>query len=331
MKKILATGLCFFACSFLAIAQVPTYVPTSGLVGWWPFNGNANDQSGNGLNGVVTAATLAADRNNVPNAAYYFNGVNGTKIQVADNSLMHSGNYTVSAWEYVTDPTIYNNIISKRIASTSTNSYILYEPTKTSCTLCNLPYQPFEIASSIGGTQRKTYLTSNTLDSVMNNTWNMITGSYDGSTLKFYINGQLVRTLAITGPVNYSTDPLYFGTTGSAGQNFKGNIDDIGIWNRALSASEILGLYTAITAVPALSDNSSDFFLFPNPAKDKISLTANAKMLGQGYSIYDQNGNIVVKGKLNAEVTDINLSMFAAGNYTIQVENFKSKLFTVVK
>ena len=87
MKKILATGLCFFACSFLAIAQVPTYVPTSGLVGWWPFNGNANDQSGNGLNGVVTAATLAADRNNVPNAAYYFNGVNGTKIQVADNAM----------------------------------------------------------------------------------------------------------------------------------------------------------------------------------------------------------------------------------------------------
>ena len=159
----------------------------------------------------------------------------------------------------------------------------------------------------------------------------MITGSYDGSTLKFYINGQLVRTLAITGPVNYSTDPLYFGTTGSLGQNFKGNIDDIGIWNRALSASEILGLYTAITAVPALSDNSSDFLLFPNPSKDKISLTANAKMIGQGYSIYDSNGNLVVKGKLNAEVTEINLSAFAAGNYSIGFAGGTTKAFIVVK
>jgi hypothetical protein len=35
------------------MAQVPSYVPTNGLVGWWPFNGNANDESGNGNNGTV--------------------------------------------------------------------------------------------------------------------------------------------------------------------------------------------------------------------------------------------------------------------------------------
>lgn len=333
MKKILTTGIYFFACSFLVLAQVPSYVPTSGLVGWWPFNGNANDQSGNGLNGVVTAATLTADRNNVPNAAYYFNGANGTKIQVADNSLLHSGNYTVSAWEYVTDPTIYNNIVSKRIVSTSTNSYILYEPTKTSCTLCNLAYQPFEIASSIGGTQRKTYLTYNTLDSVMNYTWNMITGSYDGSSLKFYINGQLIRTLAITGPVNYSTDPLYFGTTGSAGQNFKGNIDDIGIWDRALSSNEILALYTGITSVPnsEVEGSIADLTVYPNPAKEHLTLKANSKLIGKAFSIYDQNANLIQRGTLKTELTELNLAGFAAGNYSIQLDNKFIKNFTVLK
>ena len=45
-----------------ASAQIPSYVPTNGLVGYWPFNGNANDDSGNGNNGTVNGATPSADR-----------------------------------------------------------------------------------------------------------------------------------------------------------------------------------------------------------------------------------------------------------------------------
>jgi hypothetical protein len=53
---ILLLSVLFTTMSF---AQVPSYVPANGLVGWWPFNGNANDESGNGNNGtVITGATL---------------------------------------------------------------------------------------------------------------------------------------------------------------------------------------------------------------------------------------------------------------------------------
>ena len=45
-------------------AQVPSYVPSNGLVGWWGFNGNANDESGNGNNGTVFGASLSTDRFN---------------------------------------------------------------------------------------------------------------------------------------------------------------------------------------------------------------------------------------------------------------------------
>jgi hypothetical protein len=56
MKHLLTlTLLCF---GLLAQAQIPSYVPTNGLVGWWPFNGNANDESGNGNHGTVNGATL---------------------------------------------------------------------------------------------------------------------------------------------------------------------------------------------------------------------------------------------------------------------------------
>ena len=60
MKQLLLLPLlCIAVISF---GQVPNYVPTNGLVGYWPFNGNANDESGNGNDGTNNGATLTADR-----------------------------------------------------------------------------------------------------------------------------------------------------------------------------------------------------------------------------------------------------------------------------
>ena len=73
MKQILLFGA--IALSTLTFGQnVPSYVPTNGLVGWWPFNGNANDESGNGNNGTVNGATFTTDRNGASNNAYNFDG-----------------------------------------------------------------------------------------------------------------------------------------------------------------------------------------------------------------------------------------------------------------
>lgn len=59
-------------------AQVPAYVPTDGLVGYWPFNGNANDESGNGNDGIVNGASLEVDRFGFASSSYYFNGVDAS-------------------------------------------------------------------------------------------------------------------------------------------------------------------------------------------------------------------------------------------------------------
>jgi hypothetical protein len=61
MKKITTIILAVLFTANL-MAQVPNYLPTNGLVGWWPFNGNANDESGNGNNGTENGATLTTDR-----------------------------------------------------------------------------------------------------------------------------------------------------------------------------------------------------------------------------------------------------------------------------
>ena len=65
----------FIIFSTFVFAQVPSYAPTNGLIGYWPFNGNANDVSGNAKNGTVTGATLTSDRFGSTNSAYNFSGV----------------------------------------------------------------------------------------------------------------------------------------------------------------------------------------------------------------------------------------------------------------
>jgi hypothetical protein len=95
MKHKLQLLLCFLFLGVNAFSQnIPSYVPTNGLVGWWPFNGNANDESGNGNHGTVNGATLTSDRSGAAGKAYSFDGVN-------DNIILNSlniSNLSLNFW-----------------------------------------------------------------------------------------------------------------------------------------------------------------------------------------------------------------------------------------
>ena len=98
----------FSFCALFVYAQqnIPSYVPSSGLVGWWPFTGNAIDSSGNGNNGTVNGATLTSDRFGNASKAYSFNGISNT-INVLNSSSLSSNINTISinkpSVEYVSD------------------------------------------------------------------------------------------------------------------------------------------------------------------------------------------------------------------------------------
>jgi hypothetical protein len=94
--------------AFSLKAQVPSYVPTNGLVGWWPFNGNANDESGNGNNATVLNGTiLTTDRFNNVNSSYDVDGINCTTAKGVSlpASVNNAGSYSISAWFQTTDST----------------------------------------------------------------------------------------------------------------------------------------------------------------------------------------------------------------------------------
>jgi hypothetical protein len=71
------------------------------------------------------------------------------------------------------------------------------------------------------------------------NTWTHLAGTYDGVTLRLYVNGVQVSSRAQTGPIAVSTNPLQIGGDTFYGQYFQGKIDEVRIYNRALSGPQI--------------------------------------------------------------------------------------------
>jgi len=85
MKTIVTTLIILLTLSLSELAHAQ--IPTSGLVAYWPFNGNANDESGNKNDGIVYGASLTSDRFGNMNSAYNFDGINDY-IFIKDSSIL---------------------------------------------------------------------------------------------------------------------------------------------------------------------------------------------------------------------------------------------------
>ena len=105
--------------------DVNTTWSTDGLVGWWPFDGNASDMSGSGNHGSVYGATLSNDRNGNLNKAYSFDG-NDDYIEVLNSNTMiaHSNKFSAIGWVKIITVKQFNNIFGKfsdAVGNTSTS------------------------------------------------------------------------------------------------------------------------------------------------------------------------------------------------------------------
>ena len=242
MKKHYLYLLFIAILSLDLLAQVPSYVPTNGLVGWWPFNGNANDESGNGNNGTVNGATLTTDRFGVANGAYGFNGVNccGTPDPVQEivvsNQILNLGqNFTISCW--MSSSTVgkfhqclFNSINHPGFAVEFNSEHVVGKLT---------------YALGTGNSWDVLYAPG-TSTSFQNNTWYHVVFIKNGTTYALYLNGVLDGTTTVGASANYTQNAaIRFGSIGGGNEVFKGSLDDYGIWNRALTSTEISGLQNA--------------------------------------------------------------------------------------
>lgn len=113
------------------VILVITQIPTNGLVAYYSFNGNANDESGNGNHGIVHGATSTSDKFSNPNSAYWFDGIDDY-IQLPI-SIIDGQEGTISCWIQIAD-TIYNNAIFGTGDTTNSHStfgfYVCTQDTK---------------------------------------------------------------------------------------------------------------------------------------------------------------------------------------------------------
>jgi hypothetical protein len=253
--KVLA--LCMGASVFMcekAFSQVPSYVPTNGLVGWWPFNGNANDESGNGNNGTVNGATLTTDRNGNSSKAYSFDGIND--FISMSNAPFTNPPFTISGWINCNDFE-YNPIIGLGELGATTSKRLFFQPDNNA-----------GIGKPSIGTEGMNDIASIENVTTIGN-WHhlvVVVNSYNVNSVLFYFDGVLLAGNTTGGsnnpfPLNNAGFTVGKHTGASYAAYSNGKIDDIGLWSRALTQQEITTLNyicngNEITTQPANSLNT---------------------------------------------------------------------------
>jgi hypothetical protein len=271
-KNLLMTAIAILGLATITYGQtVPSYIPTSGLVGWWPFNGNANDESGNGNNGTVNGGVSGtSDRFGNSNSAFYFNGTDGYISITSLNNLPYTP-ITYSAWVIVSS--YFPNSFGHKFRT------VIGRNTAFVCDGGAIGFWADNAVNS--GLNDNTFLmwrgcgTSGTIpnsDSIpILNTWIHIayTQQLNGD-WKWYHNGTLTNSGNFTDSQN---DFNYFQIGGcnnnSQGSNFWDNkLDDIALWNRALTQQEISDLY-----------NGCQLTVNTHPNSQTININNNAQFV----------------------------------------------------
>lgn len=243
-KSLLVTAVATLGLTAATMAQnMPDYLPTNGLLGWYPFSGNANDASGLGTDGNVINATLSSDRYNSSNSAYAFNG-NNSLIDLGVNSSINSivNDLTFSYWIKLDlgSPYPRNTVIASYSNQQGSSWRFISSIDRDSLMAIS--------GVLINANWNSTNSYQNTIQF---NQWCHVAHTKYGSIFKTYINGDLLGTYNVSGlNINNPNSPP---ATTKIGANwpsftqepFKGIIDDIGFWNRALTQQEITDLYNA--------------------------------------------------------------------------------------
>ena len=228
-----------------AEAQV-CIAPPSGLVGWWPGNGTAEDAAAGNNGQLFGDATFASA---VVGQGFKFDGF-GDYVEIPDSSALRPAQMSTEAWvrfDSMDTPIVSDFgalglqyiIFKKNSRIFNFEAYALRKERQL-----GVERFVFSVAdvNGFGGTN----LATSTTALVVGQFYHVV-GSYDGSRVRLYVNGVLEGESAVTLTVDYGTRPIFIGTSGETVFDGKlnGIVDEASIYNRALDAAEVAALYEA--------------------------------------------------------------------------------------
>jgi hypothetical protein len=259
---------------------------TTGLIARYTFDGNANDVSGNSNNGtLVGGVALTTDRFGAANRAYSFNGTN-SYISVPASASLNSPTTacTQAAWVYLYGTSLvgagFNPLLMK---SLTTENGFMYRMIANPDYI-GAAFNTWDTAMSAGQTTPL-------------NTWHHVATVFNGSTVRYFYDGAYIGSQPMAMTITTDNRPLTIGAdTPGVFEIFNGRIDDVCIYNRALSDADILELknQTTVSAVSGLTPRLTLGHVVPNPssAASRVDYTL-AGTQSVDIAVYDVAGRRV--------------------------------------
>lgn len=328
------------SCIFsLIVSNVCAQIPTDGLIGYYPFNGNTRDESGNGYHAGVSGAILNSDRFANPGRAQVFNGA-GNYIELgSDFDVLPR---TVSLWFNTA-----NSDYSSKYGSIFQSDHPGLMNGSTGVAIKDMNGYKKLLLTLAG--------VSDTVDILPNKWYNVTMVADVNKELLFYVDGQLVGRKFAKSYLK-SGDGLGKAIAGAsrvASNNyFKGIIDDIRIYNRKLTPLEVeliknegacakkiqvvdtLVIKANLTgANPDLYEH--DILVYPNPSSDYVFIDCGpnyASISHYSLKITNAIGQMVFISKINKQKFNINLSTWTgAGLYMVYLVDSENNIRDVKK
>jgi hypothetical protein len=214
------------------------------------LNNDANDGSGNSRNGTINGVSFTADRNLILNFAGNFDG-SGNNVTISNFPVNTSG-LSLSLWFLASN---FNNVVRIIEHNWDGVNGVFTVALNTSGMLVT------QVRTQDGG------FPDVTIGPLQSGQWYHMDMTYDGITLRLYLNGALVGSTIRNSPLGNAVSTLFIGSV--TPYSFVGKIDDIRLYNRALNASEVDSLYRegGYNAPPAIPQN-----LMATAGNDQVTL-----------------------------------------------------------
>ncbi len=332
--QVIVTNIVGAATSSVATLTVTVQgscqLPPTGLVGWWPAEGNANDiayvDNGSLQGGATATATGMVGQ------AFSFNGTNSS-VQIPDSPTLDQSNLTIEAWVLFRS---LNSVGSG--GSPAGQQYIIFKQNTR-----NSDFEGYYLGKerNASGNDYFDFVVTSAADqsaavaspaNIVTNTWYHIAGVRGSNYIQLYVNGALIGQAAAAWPQSYGSLPLFFGSSGQSFWDHKlnGSLDEVSLYNRALSASEIASIYNARAGGKCKGEVPPTIMAQPVGATlvtgGTVSFSVGAAGSAPlGYQWYKDGSKLQnvneFSGVTTATLVVSNLSSADIGNYQVTVAN----------
>jgi hypothetical protein len=273
-----------------------------GLIAYYPFNGNADDESGNGYNPSAVNAMLTTDRNGNPNSAYAFNGTD-SYIEIPHIGINLSNDFSITYWFLTNNIQTRQWLFGNRHTASGNEGNGLESHVNNGALHFFWPAQLSLSAEITPGE------------------WCFVSYLKSGDSYKLYINAGLVcDSTSYSSPAN--NDPWRVGAQYNQngwGAFLNGKMDDIRIYGRALTEEEITNLYNGDPTgyVEPEKSESPVLYIYPNPGTSVFKIE-NINGNISDIKVFDITGKLILQ---TGNKSSFDLSEFGKGLYFVKVSD----------